>query len=334
MNPRSAIGDPQSAIRDPQSAPITSLRRKDLLGIQDLSPEEIVLILDTGEAMKEIGARPIKKVPALRGKTIVNLFFEPSTRTRTSFEIAEKRLSADTLNIASATSSVVKGETLADTALNLEAMQPDMIVVRHPASGACHLLSRICRAAIVNAGDGMHEHPTQALLDAFTIREHKKRIAGLKVAICGDLLHSRVLRSNIHLLTKLGADVWVSGPTTLMPPEVARFGVRATSVVDEAVEGADVIMLLRIQLERMQGAFFPSQREYFNVFGMTEERVRLAQDDVIIMHPGPMNRGVEIASEVADGPYSVILDQVANGVAVRMAVLYLLAGGAEHEDAA
>jgi aspartate carbamoyltransferase catalytic subunit len=334
MNPRSAIGDPQSAIRDPQSAPITSLRRKDLLGIQELSPEEIVLILDTAEAMKEIGARPIKKVPALRGKTIVNLFFEPSTRTRTSFEIAEKRLSADTLNIASATSSVVKGETLADTALNLEAMQPDMIVVRHPASGACHLLSRICRAAIVNAGDGMHEHPTQALLDAFTIREHKNRIAGLKVAICGDLLHSRVLRSNIHLLTKLGADVWVSGPATLIPPDVARFGVRATSVVDEAVEGADVIMLLRIQLERMQGAFFPSQREYFNVFGMTEERVRLAQDDVIIMHPGPMNRGVEIASEVADGPYSVILDQVANGVAVRMAVLYLLAGGAEHEDAA
>jgi aspartate carbamoyltransferase catalytic subunit len=313
---------------------VTSLRRKDLLGISDLSPEEIALVLETAEAMKEIGSRPIKKVPALRGKTVVNLFFEPSTRTRTSFEIAEKRLSADTLNIAIASSSVVKGETLADTALNLEAMQPDMIVLRHSSSGACHLLSRICRAAIINAGDGMHEHPTQALLDAFTIRERKKRLAGLKVAIVGDLLHSRVLRSNIHLLTKMGADVWVCGPPTLIPTDITRFGVRATSRVDEAVADADVIMLLRIQLERMEGAFFPSLREYFNVFGMTEARMRLAKDDVMIMHPGPMNRGVEIASEVADGPYSVILDQVANGVAVRMAVLYLLAGGAEHETAA
>ena len=313
---------------------VTALRSKDLLGIADLSPVEISLILDTAEAMKEIGSRPIKKVPALRGKTVVNLFFEPSTRTRTSFEIAEKRLSADTLNIASASSSVVKGETLADTALNLEAMQPDMIVLRHSSSGACHLLSRICRAAIINAGDGMHEHPTQALLDAFTIRERKKRLAGLKVAIVGDLLHSRVLRSNIHLLTKMGADVWVCGPPTLIPTDITRFGVRATSNVDEAVADADVVMLLRIQLERMEGAFFPSLREYFNVFGMTEARLRGAKPDVIIMHPGPMNRGVEIASEVADGPYSVILDQVANGVAVRMAVLYLLAGGVEHETAA
>src|SRR3989449_10974360 len=313
---------------------ITSLRSKDLLGISDLGPDEITLILETAEAMKEIGSRPIKKVPALRGKTVINLFFEPSTRTRTSFEIAEKRLSADTLNIAIASSSVVKGETLADTALNLEAMHPDMIVLRHSSSGACHLLSRSCRSAIVNAGDGTHEHPTQALLDAFTIRERKKRIAGLKVAIVGDLLHSRVLRSNIHLLTKLGAEVWVCGPPTLIPTDIARFGVHSTSVVDEAVEGADVIMLLQIQLERMQGAFFPSLREYFNVFGMTEERVQRAKDDVIIMHPGPMNRGVEIASEVADGPDSVILDQVANGVAVRMAVLYLLAGGAEHEETA
>src|SRR5688572_7382579 len=313
---------------------VTSLRRKDLLGIADLGADEISLVLDTAEAMKEIGTRPIKKVPALRGRTVVNLFFEPSTRTRTSFEIAEKRLSADTLNIAIASSSVVKGETLADTALNLEAMQPDMIVLRHSSSGACHLLSRICRSAIINAGDGMHEHPTQALLDAFTIREHKKRLAGLKVAIVGDLLHSRVLRSNIHLLTKMGADVWVCGPPTLIPTDVTRFGVRATSRVEEAVADADVIMLLRIQLERMEGAFFPSLREYFNVFGMTESRIRLAKDDVIIMHPGPMNRGVEIASEVADGPYSVILEQVANGVAVRMAVLYLLAGGAEHETAA
>jgi aspartate carbamoyltransferase catalytic subunit len=313
---------------------VTSLRRKDLLGIADLAADEITLVLDTAEAMKEIGSRPIKKVPALRGKTVVNLFFEPSTRTRTSFEIAEKRLSADTLNIAIASSSVVKGETLADTALNIEAMQPDMIVLRHSSSGACHLLSRICRSAIINAGDGMHEHPTQALLDAFTIRERKNRLQGLKVAIVGDLLHSRVMRSNIHLLTKMGANVWVCGPPTLIPTDITRFGVRATSRVDEAVADADVIMLLRIQLERMEGAFFPSLREYFNVFGMTEARLRLAKPDVMIMHPGPMNRGVEIASEVADGPYSVILDQVANGVAVRMAVLYLLAGGAEHETAA
>jgi len=313
---------------------VTALRRKDLLGIADLSPEEISLILDTAVAMKEIGTRQIKKVPALRGKTVINLFFEPSTRTRTSFEIAEKRLSADTLNIAIASSSVVKGETLVDTALNLEAMSPHMIVLRHSSSGACHLLSRICRSAIVNAGDGMHEHPTQALLDAFTIRERKPRLSGLKVAIIGDLLHSRVLRSNIHLLTKMGAHVWVCGPPTLMPADIARFGVTATSDVEEAVRDADVIMLLRIQLERMEGAYFPSLREYFSVFGMTEARLRLAQPDAIIMHPGPMNRGVEIASEVADGPYSVILDQVANGVAVRMAVLHLLASGSEHEEAA
>ena len=313
---------------------VTSLRRKDLLGIAELSPEEIALVLDTAVAMKEVGSRPIKKVPALRGTTVVNLFFEPSTRTRTSFEIAEKRLSADTLSVAIGTSSVVKGETLADTALNLEAMSPDMIVLRHSSSGACHLLSRICRSAIVNAGDGTNEHPTQALLDALTIRERKGRLKGLKVAIVGDLLHSRVLRSNIYLLTKMGADVWVCGPPTLVPAEIKRFGVRVTSHVDEAVADADVVMLLRIQLERMEGAYFPSLREYFQVFGMTEARLRLAKPDVMIMHPGPMNRGVEIASEVADGPYSVILDQVANGVAVRMAVLYLLAGGAEHEEAA
>jgi aspartate carbamoyltransferase catalytic subunit len=317
-----------------QKQAVTALRRKDLLGIAELSAQEIELVLDTAEAMKEVGTRPIKKVPALRGKTVINLFYEPSTRTRTSFEIAEKRLSADTLNIAIGTSSVVKGETLADTALNLEAMSPDMIVLRHASSGACHFLSRVCRSAIINAGDGMHEHPTQALLDAFTIRERKKRLAGLKIAIIGDLLHSRVLRSNIHLLTKLGANVWVCGPPTLIPTDIRRFGVTPTSVVDDAVRDADVIMLLRIQLERMEGAYFPSLREYFRVFGMTESRMLLARPDVMIMHPGPMNRGVEIASEVADGPYSVILDQVANGVAVRMAVLYLLAGGAEHEEAA
>jgi aspartate carbamoyltransferase catalytic subunit len=306
--------------------------KKDLLGIADLSSDEINLILDTAEAMREIGQRPIKKVPTLRGKTVVNLFFEPSTRTRTSFEIAEKRLSADTLNIAVATSSVLKGETLADTAMNIEAMAPDIIVLRHASSGACHLLARICKSRIINAGDGMHEHPTQALLDAFTIREHKKRIEGLKVAVVGDLLHSRVLRSNVLLLTKLGADVWLSGPPTMVPAGIQRLGVRVSTSVDEAVADADVIMMLRIQQERMQGAFFPSIREYFTVFGMTVERVRRARPDVIIMHPGPMNRGVEIASDVADGPYSVILEQVANGVAVRMAVLYLLAGGPEQMD--
>ncbi len=308
--------------------------KKDLLGIADLSPEEIYLVLETAEAMREVGRRPIKKVPTLRGKTVVNLFYEPSTRTRTSFEIAEKRLSADTLNVAVAASSVLKGETLVDTALNIEAMSPDMIVLRHASSGACHLLSRICKSRIINAGDGMHEHPTQALLDAFTIKEHKKTIEGLKVAIVGDLLHSRVLRSNVLLLTKLGASVWVCGPPTLVPPGIECLGVHVTTSVDEAVAGADVIMMLRIQQERMQGAFFPSLREYFNVFGMTAARVRGAKRDVIIMHPGPMNRGVEIASDVADGPYSVILEQVANGVAVRMAVLYLLAGGVEDEAAA
>ncbi|MCC7177213.1 MAG: aspartate carbamoyltransferase catalytic subunit [Acidobacteria bacterium] len=315
-------------------AAAAALSQKNLLGIADLSPEEIVLILDTAEAMKEVGRRAIKKVPTLRGRTVVNLFFEPSTRTRTSFEIAEKRLSADTLNVAIGTSSVVKGETLVDTAMNIEAMSPSMIVLRHGSSGACHLLARICKAAIINAGDGMHEHPTQALLDAFTIRERKGRIGGLKVAIFGDLLHSRVLRSNLLLLTKLGAEVWVCGPATLIPPGLARLGVRVTTRVDEAVEGADVVMMLRIQLERMEGGYFPSLREYFTTFGMTEARLKRARPDVIIMHPGPINRGVEIASEVADGPFSVILDQVSNGVAVRMAVLYLLAGGAEDETVA
>jgi aspartate carbamoyltransferase catalytic subunit len=303
--------------------------KKDLLSIGDLTRDDIYLILDTADAMREVAERPIKKVPTLRGRTIVNLFYEPSTRTRTSFEIAEKRLSADTLNIAVAASSVLKGETLADTALNIEAMAPDMIVLRHASSGAGHLLSRICKSRIINAGDGMHEHPTQALLDAFTIREHKKKIAGLKIAIVGDLLHSRVLRSNVLLLTMLGGSVWVSGPATLVPRGIERFGVQVTTSVDEAVRDADVIMMLRIQHERMQGAYFPSAREYFHTFGMTAERVKRAKQDVIIMHPGPMNRGVEIASEVADGPFSVILEQVANGVAVRMAVLYLLAGAPE-----
>jgi aspartate carbamoyltransferase catalytic subunit len=302
------------------------LKRKHLLGIDGLDASEITLILDTAEAMKEVASRPIKKVPTLRGRTVVNLFFEPSTRTRTSFEVAEKRLSADTLSIATATSSVTKGETLLDTVRNLEAMSPDMIVIRHASSGAPHLLSRICRAAVINAGDGMHEHPTQALLDAFTIREHKGRLAGLKVAIVGDLLHSRVLRSNLLLLRIMGADLWMCGPSTLMPPGIGRFGVKTTASIDEAVEGADVVMMLRIQQERMHGHFIPSLREYFTLFGLTPSRLQRAKEDVIVMHPGPMNRGVEIDSEVADGPYSVILEQVANGVAVRMAVLYLLAG--------
>lgn len=306
--------------------PLSRLRSKHLLSAADLSAEEIVLLLDTAEAMQEIGTRRIKKVPALRGKTVVNLFLEPSTRTRTSFEIAEKRLSADTLNIAGSASSLVKGETLADMARTLEAMAPDLLVVRHAYSGACHLLARICDARVVNAGDGMHEHPTQALLDAFTIRAHKGSIAGLKVAIVGDLLHSRVLRSNISLLRALGAEVWLCGPSTLMLPGSERFGVHATTVIDEALAGADVVMLLRVQFERMRGGFFPSVREYFEMFGITAERFRRARPDAIVMHPGPMNRGVEIASEVADGPDSVILEQVANGVAIRMAVLYLLAG--------
>jgi aspartate carbamoyltransferase catalytic subunit len=302
------------------------LKSRHLLGIADLEPGEITLILDTAEAMTEIAARPIKKVPTLRGRTVVNLFFEPSTRTRMSFEVAEKRLSADTLSIAVAQSSVTKGETLLDTVRNLEAMAPDMIVMRHASSGAPHLLARLCRSAIINAGDGMHEHPTQALLDAYTIREHKKRLDGLKVAIVGDLMHSRVLRSNVQLLNKMGAAVWACAPSTLMPAELARFGVRATTSIDEAVADADVIMMLRIQHERMHGHFIPSTREYFTLFGLTPARVARARPDVIIMHPGPMNRGVEIDSDVADGPYSVILEQVTNGVAVRMAVLYLLAG--------
>jgi aspartate carbamoyltransferase catalytic subunit len=314
--------------------PATALSQRHLLGIADLTPGEILLILDTAVAMKEVGQRAIKKVPTLRGQTVANLFFEPSTRTRTSFEVAEKRLSADTLSIAVSTSSVVKGETLIDTVHNIEAMSPSMIVLRHASSGAAHLLSRVCRARIINAGDGMHEHPTQALLDAFTIREKKGRLAGLKVAIIGDLLHSRVLRSNVLLLTRLGAEVWVCGPATLIPPGLEQFGVHVTTRVEEAVADADAVMMLRIQLERMQGHFFPSLREYFLMFGLTERRLALARPDCLVMHPGPINRGVEIASDVADGPQSVILEQVANGIAVRMAVLFLLAGGAEHETVA
>jgi len=305
---------------------ITALRSRHLLGIAELDPSEIDLILQTATAMKEVGARPIKKVPTLRGRTIINLFFEASTRTRMSFELAEKRLSADTLGMTTAGSSVAKGETLSDTARTLEAMSPDMIVMRHASSGAPQHLARICRASIINAGDGMHEHPTQALLDAFTMVEHKNRLAGLRVAIVGDLAHSRVLRSNVLLLTRMGADVRACGPATLVPPGLDRLGVRVSTSIDEAIDGADVVMMLRVQHERMHGLFLPSLREYFALFGLTASRLERAAPDVIVMHPGPMNRGVEIDSEVADGPWSVILDQVANGVAVRMAVLYLLAG--------
>jgi aspartate carbamoyltransferase catalytic subunit len=304
----------------------TALRSRHLLGIEELEPAEIDLILDTALAMKEVGARPIKKVPTLRGRTVVNLFFEPSTRTRMSFELAEKRLSADTLGMTTAGSSLVKGETLTDTARTIEAMAPDMIVMRHGSSGAPYQLARVCRASIINAGDGTHEHPTQALLDAFTIRERKGRLNGLRVAIVGDLMHSRVLRSNLWLLSKVGASVIVCGPATLVPPGLDRMNVSVTTSLDEAVEAADVIMMLRVQHERMHGLFLPSVREYFALFGLTPDRMRRAAEDAIVMHPGPMNRGVEIDSDVADGPWSVILDQVANGVAVRMAVLYLLAG--------
>lgn len=302
----------------------TAWTRKDLLGIAPLSAEEIHLVLDTAESFLEVAQRPIKKVPTLRGKSVVNLFFEPSTRTRSSFELAEKRLSADSINVSSSSSALVKGESLIDTARNLQAMSPDLLIVRHQHPGVPHLLADRIEAGVVNAGDGAHEHPTQALLDALTIRRQKGRIEGLKVAIVGDVMHSRVVRSNIHLLHKLGAHVTVGGPRTLMPESAESLGVRVAYSIDEALDDADVVMMLRVQLERHRRAAFPSTREYFRFFGLTEARLQAAKDDVIIMHPGPMNRGVEIASSVADGPYSVILDQVANGVAVRMAVLYLL----------
>jgi aspartate carbamoyltransferase catalytic subunit len=307
---------------------MASLRHKDLLGIEQLSVEDIHLILDTAEALREVAARPVKKVPTLRGKTVVNLFFEPSTRTRSSFELAEKRLSADILNFSASTSSVSKGETLLDTAWNLEAMSPDIIVIRHESAGAPHLLARECRSAIVNAGDGMHEHPTQALLDALTVRTVKKKLSGLKLAIIGDITHSRVARSNTILFHKMGAEVWVCGPPTLIPWEFDGLGARITGRMEEAIDEADVIMMLRLQNERQHEAFIPSTREYYNFYGLTRERMRLAKKDTIVMHPGPMNRGVEIDSDVADGEYSVILNQVANGIATRMAVLYLLSGNA------
>jgi aspartate carbamoyltransferase catalytic subunit len=303
------------------------LRSKDLLGIESLTPEEIVLLLDTAESMREIGRRSIKKVPALRGRMVVNLFFEASTRTRFSFETAEKWLSADSLNFSAKGSSVEKGESLLDTARNLQAMSPDLIVIRHASPGVPHFLARHLQAGVVNAGDGAHEHPTQALLDALTIRQRFGKLSGLRVLIVGDIAHSRVVRSNIWLLNKMGARVAVCGPPTLLPPRIEEMGVEATTDFDAALPGADVIMMLRMQLERQGSALYPSTREYFLRYGLSAERLGRARPEAIVMHPGPMNRGVEIASEVADSARSVILDQVSNGVAVRMAVLYLLLGG-------
>ena len=310
------------------------LKSRHLLGIDGMTAEEVALILDTAEGFVQISAREIKKVPTLRGKTVVNFFVEPSTRTRSSFELAEKRLSADALNFSASTSSFSKGESLLDTAKNLEAMSPDFIIIRHSEPGSPHFLARHIDAAIVNAGDGAHEHPTQALLDAYTIRKHKGRLDGLRVAIVGDINHSRVVRSNVLLLTLMGASVVISGPPTLLPREFDAMGCTVTWKVDEALEGADVVMALRVQHERMNAGYFPTTREYAKQFGINSTRLKLAKDDAIVMHPGPMNRGVEISGDLADGSRSVILEQVANGVAVRMAVLYLLAGEPARETTA
>lgn len=303
-----------------------SLKHKDLTSIASLTPDEIMLILETADSFKEVSGREIKKVPALRGKTVVNFFFEPSTRTRTSFELAAKRLSADVINFSPSSSSVVKGETLLDTARNIEAMQADIIVLRHQAAGAAETLARGVKSSVINAGDGWHEHPTQALLDLFTMREKHLDFKGLTVAIVGDLAHSRVARSNLYALTKMGAEVRAVGPPTMIPACLDRLGAKVYHNMDEALRGADVIMMLRLQLERQGRALFPTIREYSRLYGLTAERVKLANAGALIMHPGPVNRGVEIAPDVADSFSSVILDQVANGVAVRMAVLYLLAG--------
>ena len=304
--------------------------KKDILGIKDLTVDEINLILETAESFLEISTRKIKKVPTLRGKTIINLFYEASTRTRTSFEIAAKRLSADTINISSSTSSVVKGETLIDTARNLEAMNPDIIVIRHSAAGAPHLLASLIKQSIINAGDGAHEHPTQALLDMMTIKERKGKISGLKVAIIGDIEHSRVARSNIYGLSKMGAQVVLAGPATMLPRDIEQMGVKAYTKMKDAIIDADVVMMLRIQLERQKQSIFPSLREYSQHYCLNRNNIKLARKDVIVMHPGPINRGVEISPDIADDPScSVILDQVNKGVAVRMALLYLLTGGSE-----
>ncbi len=302
-------------------------QQKHILGLEELSSDEIRLILDTAESMKEVTERDVKKVPALKGVTVVNLFFEPSTRTRASFEIAEKRLSADVLNFTPSESSVVKGETLLDTARNLEAMGASVIVIRHSMSGAPWLLARELRSSIVNAGDGFHEHPSQALLDLFTVRKVKKEISGLKIVIVGDISHSRVARSNIWGFIKLGAEVRVVGPPTMIPMNIEKFDVKVYYDLEAAIEGVDVVMMLRLQKERQESGLFPSLREYSKFYGLTRERLGLANEDVIVMHPGPINRGVELSSEVADDVHSVILDQVSNGIAIRMAMLYLVASG-------
>lgn len=310
--------------------------RKDLLGLEDLSKEEIELILDTADSFKEVSTREIKKVPALRGKTVVNLFYEPSTRTRVSFEVAAKRLSADVINIASETSSVRKGETLIDTGRNIEALKVDIIVVRHNYSGAAAMLARHVKASVVNAGDGWHEHPTQALLDIFTLREKLGKVTGLNVSIVGDIAHSRVARSNIWGLTKLGAKVTVCAPPILIPLAIEQMGVEVTHDIDEALRRADAINVLRMQFERDEENAFPKQLEYFKNFGITQERLQKAKKNIVVMHPGPINRGIEMSSEVADGVNSVILEQVTNGIAVRMAVLFLVAQANENiknEDA-
>lgn len=316
-------------------SPETSLqfRHYHLLGIEDLEASEIITILDTAESMAEISRRDIKKVPTLRGKTVVNLFFEPSTRTRSSFELAAKRLSADIVNFSLPTSSVVKGETLKDTVRNLEAMAIDALIVRHSSSGVPHFIASFCQSHVINAGDGTHEHPTQALLDAYTIRQYKKRIKGLKVIIVGDILHSRVARSNLFLLRKLGAEVVLCGPPTLLPPEFSKMEAKIEYSLDKAIVGADVVMMLRIQRERQKANYFPSLREYRHLYCLTPERMKLAKKEAIIMHPGPINWGIEIDSALADSIQSVILKQVENGLAIRMAVLYLLLGGKEREIA-
>jgi len=304
-----------------------SLQRKDLLGLKDITLPEMELIFTTAESMKEILSRPVRKVPALVGKNIATLFYEPSTRTRTSFEMAAKVLSANTTSITASSSSIVKGETLIDTAKNIEVMGVDAIVVRHSSSGAPHLIAKNVKAAVINAGDGTNEHPTQALLDIFTMREKKGSVKGKRVVIVGDILHSRVARSDIWGLTKLGAKVVVVGPPTLIPPGIETMGAEVSYNLDEAIRGADFINVLRIQLERQQKGLFPSIEEYIKFFGITQERLKKAPKDVVIMHPGPINRGIELSSEVADGPYNVILEQVINGVAIRMALLFLLLGG-------
>jgi aspartate carbamoyltransferase catalytic subunit len=301
-------------------------KRKDLLGLRDLSREEIELILDTAQSFKEVSTRAVKKVPTLRGKTVVNFFFEPSTRTRASFEIAEKRLSADTINFSSSGSSMAKGESLRDTARNIEALKVELIVLRHPSSGAPHRIAPYVRPGIINAGDGINEHPTQALLDLLTLREKKGKLEGLEVAFVGDILHSRVARSNIWGLTKLGAKVTLCGPKTLLPEGFEELGVRMTTDINEVIEKCDAVTMLRVQLERQQEVFLPSLREYARCYGINRERLTRARKDLIIMHPGPINRGIELADDVAASSHSVILDQVTNGIAVRMAVLYLLSG--------